>query len=452
MYCCNVTQCTFAFRLLIKTDVDSVIKGNQWMLSCYGPFRDKPCVPNFIDDQSFEEMRALCYDGKTTGTLPTVVAQIGQQFQDAKNKMSLLYEVNNQTLNVIESLYNSGETVNPSSSSNPFAIGGIAATASNSIFGQPNTSGAANPFGSANGGSGNVFGGSSSAAPSAGIFGGATSTVFGGVSRPTPTAFGGATSGNIFGQPATVAAPSPFTASSNIFGQSTLATPATGSAFQQNNSVFGGAATFSQPSGIFGGTAAQPPTTGNQSIFGQSSLFGGVNQTNAFGTLATQPTQGQSIFGSTAVPTAPSVFGAAPPTQPTQGLFTSVFGTVSAVPSQQSIFGAVPATQVVPPLNPFGPAVAPTPFGNATTQPAPATSIFGDASCYQTFAVPAPQHQTFGSNPFQHATAAQQARPTDETLFSKKEALTDEVLNWFNADHFDLGCIPTCPPPRELCV
>lgn len=429
------------------------------MLSCYGPFRDKPCVPNFIDDQSFEEMRSLCYDAKTTGMLPNVVAQIGQQLQLAKNKMSLLYEVNNQTLNVIENLYNTGETVNSttSSSSNPFAIGGIplpAATASSSIFGQSNTSAsAANPFASSGGGSvfgggntatsGNVFGGSSMS--STGIFGAAsafgtpaTSTVFGGVSRPTPTA-----GGNIFGQPAPVAASNPFTATSNIFGQSALATPAPGSAFQQNNSVFGEAATFSQPSGIFGGAAVQPPT-GSQSIFGQSSLFGDTIQSNVFGSVAAQPvSQGQSIFGSTAVTAGAPVFGTVPPTQPTQGLFAGGFGTVPAAPSQQSIFGAVPATQVAPPPNPFGPAIASRPFGNATTQPAPASSIFG------TFGIPAQQQQTFGSNPFQQA---QQTRPTDETLYSKIEALSEEVRNWFNADHFDLGCIPTSPPPRELCI
>lgn len=446
--------------------MDSVIKGNQWILSCYGPFRDKPCVPNFIEDQSFEEMRALCYDAKTTGTIPNV----GQLFQDAKNKMSLLYEVNNQTLNIIENLYNAGETVNStSSSSNPFAIGGVAlpaATASNSIFGQSNTGvNAANPFASASGGS--VFGGGNTTT-SGNVFGGSsvssTGNVFGGSATSNAGIFGGASAfgtpaagnrpvagGNIFGQPATVASANPFTATSNIFGQSSLANPAPGSAFQQNNSVFGGAATFSQPSGIFGAAAAAvaQPSTGSQSIFGQSSLFGAANQSNVFGAV---PPQGQSIFGSTAVAAAPSVFGAAPPTQPSQGLFASVFATTPAAPSQQSIFGAVPTTQVAPPPNPFGTPVTATPFGNATTQPASATSIFGDASSYQTFGLPAQQQQTFGSNPFQQATATQQTGPTDETLFTKIEALNEDVLNWFNADHFDLGCIPTCPPPRELCI
>lgn len=50
----------FTFRLTLKTDAESALKGNQWPLSCYGPFRDKPSVPNFIEDQSFEEARQLC--------------------------------------------------------------------------------------------------------------------------------------------------------------------------------------------------------------------------------------------------------------------------------------------------------------------------------------------------------------------------------------------------------
>lgn len=51
--------CNF-HRLSLKTDAEGALKGNQWPLSSYGPFRDKPCLPNFIEDQSFEEARHLC--------------------------------------------------------------------------------------------------------------------------------------------------------------------------------------------------------------------------------------------------------------------------------------------------------------------------------------------------------------------------------------------------------
>lgn len=47
-------------RLTLKTDAECTLKGNQWPLSSYGPFRDKPCIPNFLEDQSFEEARHLC--------------------------------------------------------------------------------------------------------------------------------------------------------------------------------------------------------------------------------------------------------------------------------------------------------------------------------------------------------------------------------------------------------
>lgn len=51
---------SFCFRLTLKTDAEGALKGNQWPLSSYGPFRDKPCIPNFIEDQSFEEFRHQC--------------------------------------------------------------------------------------------------------------------------------------------------------------------------------------------------------------------------------------------------------------------------------------------------------------------------------------------------------------------------------------------------------
>lgn len=55
------------FRLILKTDAEAVLKGNQWILSGYSPFKDKPCVPNLIDDQCFEEVRLM---GKFDDTNP----------------------------------------------------------------------------------------------------------------------------------------------------------------------------------------------------------------------------------------------------------------------------------------------------------------------------------------------------------------------------------------------
>lgn len=49
-----------AYRLTLKTDAEGALRGNQWPISSYGPFRDKPSIVNFIEDQSFEEIRHLC--------------------------------------------------------------------------------------------------------------------------------------------------------------------------------------------------------------------------------------------------------------------------------------------------------------------------------------------------------------------------------------------------------
>lgn len=55
----NIFPLLLYFRLILKTDAEGVLNGNQWMLSGYSPFRDKPCMPNFIEDQSFEEIRLM---------------------------------------------------------------------------------------------------------------------------------------------------------------------------------------------------------------------------------------------------------------------------------------------------------------------------------------------------------------------------------------------------------
>jgi len=44
--------------------MESSLNGKMWPFSAYGPFKDKANFPNFIEDQSFEEVRYLCYEAK----------------------------------------------------------------------------------------------------------------------------------------------------------------------------------------------------------------------------------------------------------------------------------------------------------------------------------------------------------------------------------------------------
>lgn len=45
----------------------------QWLLSCYGPFKEKPVFPGFLD-YAFEEIRFGFYDAIKNGTVEQYVS------------------------------------------------------------------------------------------------------------------------------------------------------------------------------------------------------------------------------------------------------------------------------------------------------------------------------------------------------------------------------------------
>lgn len=63
---------------LIKSvinDMAAVERGGQWLLSCYGPFKEKPIFPGF-DDYCFEEIRSYFYEAIKNGTVEQYVSLI----------------------------------------------------------------------------------------------------------------------------------------------------------------------------------------------------------------------------------------------------------------------------------------------------------------------------------------------------------------------------------------
>ncbi|KAE8816547.1 Nuclear pore complex protein Nup98 [Hordeum vulgare] len=246
-----------------------------------------------------------------------------------------------------------------------------------STFGQPS----APAFGATSTG---AFGQQSTpafGATSTGAFGQQSTPAFGSTStgafgqQPTP-AFG-ATSTGAFGQPSTPAFGTP---SSSPFGSST---PAFGSspapAFGATSSNFGGGSLFGQkPS--FGGFGSSPS---------QSSPFGSTFQ-------QTQPTFGNSTFGTTTTP----AFGSTT---------TAAFGSTTAPAfgsTTTSLFGGASST----------PAFGSTPFGSNTTPGfgSSGTGAFGvnSAPAFGTSTTPASAFN-FGSSP----SFGQSAAATGSTLF-----------------------------------
>lgn len=66
---------------LVVPEVSVALKSKQWLLSCYGPFKNKLNFPGF-NDISPEELRLSTYEAQTNGTLPDNVSILWFFFQN----------------------------------------------------------------------------------------------------------------------------------------------------------------------------------------------------------------------------------------------------------------------------------------------------------------------------------------------------------------------------------
>lgn len=377
-------------------------------------------------------------------------------------------------------------------SSNPFArnAAGFGATQP-----QPQT---ANLFGGSTTNT-NLFGGGNTASATSGgsLFGGSTfsnannTSAFGGGASQSNSLFGGAATSGPFSQQNTN---TPFAMAS------TTNQPSSGLFGAQSNPVFGGGATFGnqvKPS-PFGqansGTFGQTTNTGN--IFGQNTSaaqpFGAPQQTNLFASAAAQ-NQTTSLFGGMQQqqtmqsdnPFAAATANWAKPVQPQQQPQASPFqnnafgGNANAFGQNanmvQPLFGGVSQAN---PMNPVQAAQAPAPqslqqqqqsiFGTSTfgaQQPAvaPVQTPFGGGNIFQTAQEQSQptqplfggqqqqqQHQHVQQNPF--GAPAPQPIQQSKSLYTPMDSLSQEEIEAFNNNKFDINKIPTKPPPMELCI
>ncbi|KAH8376760.1 hypothetical protein KR093_001169 [Drosophila rubida] len=273
------------FRQYLKTDMEASINSNMWRFSVYGPFKDKPSIPNFIEDQSFEEVRLQAYESRRQNRFDQFHQQYTKEVHDTVNKMKSMLQMTPQIVDMMIKIYETPEGVQPAANNNnPFGFAGnnAAQQQASSIFSKPALgSSGGNIFGSvaaATPAPGNIFGGGGSTNNAVGnnIFSSANSTnIFTqqqqqqqnpfGQPQQQPSIFGQQPQHqqqvvNPFGQPTATAAPA------FGFTQPTQAT---------NPSPFGQTNTFMaqqqqpQPGGIFAqAAAATVPNTGN--IFAQA--------------------------------------------------------------------------------------------------------------------------------------------------------------------------------------
>lgn len=383
-------------------------------MSCFGPFKESTVIPNLLD-RSFEEVRLDFMEASKNGTAQQHINELIAQYNDSMAKLNHLKMANPDTIQLVANIYN--QSVQEQKAT-------IEATpAATNVFAQTSTPLQQNPFHSSSVSSGGLM---------------KTSFNYEGSTFQAPT------QNSIFGAPKEQSAPvvSNFTFSlgpqapqQSIFGTTQQQPP--------QSSIFGSVQPIQQPqatTSIFGGQA---------NTFGSASVFPvAMQQQN-------QAPQSTSVFGS-------SIFPQSQPAPVAAGIFgTPLQNTVQNQPFQQqqpvtgNVFGGFQSQPIQ-----SDPQVQHT--GNIFAQAAyaPSQNVFNMQQTVQVqqpptsaptsiFQIQQPNSNTqqmFGANPFQT-----QPPPIDESVYSKPEDLTPDEIQAFQADTFQLGSIPSKPPPRHLC-
>lgn len=394
-------------------------RGGQWLLSCFGPFRDRPIIPG-MQDLSPEEVRYEMYEAQKNGLVEQAKLHFQQLCQDMKAKREALKNPTRETITMLKRILGSSQKaphlglVNNASTNNvfgnktfgvqnnnPFGGGGFTSSSNtSSIFGKSNN----NPtvFGTATFGNNvggfaavtntnSFFGGTSNTStsfnntPTFGtpqnnsIFGGSAQTVFGQNNNVfgSTSQLGNASSTSLFNNPMTSQA------NTCLFGGTTTTTPnlfgGSSSSGLQTNSVFGASTTSSGSSfssGLFNQSKTQMPAFGGAPVFGgvTSNYTSNSSGNSIFGVNQTFGTTTSGIFGGSTVATTPA-FGVSTATT------TPIFGT-SITTTTTSAFGTSVTTTPAFDLNqqhgnsnaPFGTSITAGPFVTVNSQQYDSTS------------------------------------------------------------------------------
>ncbi|OAD54744.1 Nucleoporin-like protein 2 [Eufriesea mexicana] len=495
--------------MLVANEIINAERGGQWMLSCFAPFIERPCIPG-MEDVSPEEVRWEMYQAQKNGMVEQAKLHFQQMCRDMKTKWDAFKNPTRETLNKLKEILGTGhkDTRNdntsgkssnftfatpqlglPSSTSsnvfgnktfgnqsNPFT-GGFTSTTNTSIFGRTATT--SNPVFGQNtqtfGSSGSIFGGGSSqpvfGQPS--IFGtiNQVNNVFG---RHQTSQAPTSTTNSIFGT-----TPSSETFSSGIFSQSE--TPAFGGA-----PVFGGSATFGNSSSSIFGEKPTFGTSGN--IFATSNnttpAFSSTQSTNAFGVSTSTPSV--NIFGNAQSTTPIMSTSSASPFVAISSATTSPFATATSQfettstasfskPTFGTATGTAAETTATSSSTSFGTANTGPTFGTTSSSTSPfATSTFGDVknspfgSTNVTTTTTKPQQITspFGtfaqsstSNTVTGSTNGPFGKPfgvtlsatiIDDSHYSIDNQLTDDEKSMYMAEKFTFGKIPLKPPTKDI--
>lgn len=82
--CCNLCNVSSIYifstyvcdiSVTVAKEVLLAERGGQWLLSCFGPFRDRPIIPG-MEDLSPEEVRCEIYEAQKSGMVEQAVSII----------------------------------------------------------------------------------------------------------------------------------------------------------------------------------------------------------------------------------------------------------------------------------------------------------------------------------------------------------------------------------------
>ncbi|XP_050580733.1 nuclear pore complex protein DDB_G0274915-like isoform X2 [Bombus affinis] len=395
--------------VLVAKEMLNAERGRQWLLSCFAPFKDKPCIPG-MEDLSPEEVRWEMYQAQNNGMVDQAKLHFQQLCTDMKAKREAFKNPTRETLTKLKEILGTGhknarnDNTSGKSSSFTFAtpqLGLPSSTPSSNVFGNKTFGTQSNPFSGGFPPTSNtsIFGRTPTTSNS--VFGQNTQT-FG----SSGSIFGGGASQPVFGQPSIFGTGNPVNnvfarhetsqAPISVFNSGATSSPSlfSGTSSQSNASVFAGAKTST--ANLFGGSSNLQTTN---SIFG-STPSTGTFSSGIFSQSETPAFGGAPVFGASAT------FGNNP---------SSIFGEKPAFGNSGSIFGGsnttTPAFNSTQPTNAFG-----------VTTSTSSVNLFGNAQG-TTPSMPTSSTSPFSATPSTttspFATATSQFETTSTAVFSK---------------------------------
>ncbi|XP_014361380.2 nucleoporin NUP42 [Papilio machaon] len=95
----------------VKSDIQAALKGGQWILSSYAPFKEKPGYPG-LSDLSPEEARLFMYEAKANNSVEQAVVYFDNLYKESRYKYEQLLQPTVNIIKILRSIYK-GETVTP---------------------------------------------------------------------------------------------------------------------------------------------------------------------------------------------------------------------------------------------------------------------------------------------------------------------------------------------------